>query len=89
MALGTSVAFAVHDTVDPLKKLVYLDIGEPLGKRDFNPIQRLIHGFSKVNDCVVHRIYKEPKRLTLEILVKTRNGPVMNKNPFSSDKAKT
>lgn len=82
-ALGTSVTFSVHDTVDPIKKLVYLDVGETLGKNDFNPVQRIVHGFAKVNDCVIYKIYKSPKQLVLEILTKTRNGPVMDKNPFS------
>jgi hypothetical protein len=82
LALGTSVIFSVQDTVDPLKKIVFLDIGERLGKEDFNPIQRLIHSFSKVNDCVIQRIHKEPKRLSLEVLTKSRHGPAMNRNPF-------
>lgn len=89
MALGASVTFSVQDTVDPLKKLVYLEVGESLGKKDFNPVQRIVHGFAKVNDCVVYKIYKSPKRLVLEVLTKTRNGPVMDRNPFSSDKSRT
>lgn len=83
LALGTSVSSTVHDTVDPLKKLVLLNIGEDLGKKDFNPLQVIIHAFAKSNDCVVFRIYKQPKQLTLEVLTKTRRGPVMNNNPFS------
>lgn len=86
MALGASVTFSVQDTVDPLKKLVYLEVGESLGKKDFNPVQRIVHGFAKVNDCLVYKIYKSPKRLVLEVLTKTRNGPVMDRNPFSGDK---
>ncbi len=88
LALGTSVTFSVQDTVDPIKKIVVLNIGENLGKAVFNPIQRLIHGFSKINDCVVHRIYKDTRCLTLEVLTKTRHGPIMNNNPFLSDKGK-
>lgn len=83
MAIGASVTFSVHDTVDPLKKLVYLEVGESLGKKDFNPVQRIVHGFAKVNDCVVCKIYKSPKQLVLEVLTKTRNGPVMDRSPFS------
>ncbi len=81
--MGTSVSSTVQDTVDPLKKLVFLNLGEDLGKKDFNPIQRLVHGFAKANDCVVHRVYKQPKQIVLEVLTKTRRGPVMNKNPLS------
>lgn len=81
--MGTTVSSSIQDTVDPLKKLVFLNMGEDLGKKDFNPLQRLIHGFAKANNCVVHRIYKHPKRLVLEILIKTRHGPVMNNNPLS------
>jgi len=36
-ALGTSITFTVQDTVDPLKKIVFLDLGEAVGKADFNP----------------------------------------------------
>jgi len=83
LALGTSVRFTIQETVDPLKKIVFLDLGESLGKTDFNPIQRLVHGFAKENDCVIHKIYKQPKQLILEIFIKTRLGPVMNKNPLT------
>lgn len=83
LALSTSVSSTIQDTVDPLKKLVFLDIGEPLGNKDFNPIQRLVHGFAKANDCVVHGMYKHPKQLVLEVLTKTRLGPVHSKNPLS------
>lgn len=83
MALETSITYSVEDTVDPIKKLVYLEVGESLGKKDFNPIQRIVHAFAGVNDCVVYKMYKSPKRLVLEVLTKTRNGPVMDKNPFS------
>lgn len=81
--MGSSVSSTIHDTVDPLKKLVLLKMTEELGKKDFNPLQKLIHGFAKANDCIVHRIYKNPKQLTLEILTKTRLGPTMNNNPLS------
>lgn len=86
MALGTSISHTVEDTVDPIKKRVFLEVGESLGKKDFNPLQRLIHGFAKANDCVIPKIYKTPRQLVLEVLVKTRHGPVMDRNPLSGDK---
>lgn len=82
LALGTSVQFFIQDTVDPLKKTIFLDLGDSLGKADFNPIQRLVHGFAKANDCVVFKVYKKPKQLVLEILTKRRLGPVKNNNPL-------
>lgn len=82
MALGTSVTHSVADTVDPLKKLVEITLGEDLGKGDYNPIQNLVHSFANSNDVVVHRIYRQPKKLILEVLTKTRLGAVKNKNPL-------
>ena len=88
LALGTSVSHSIRDTVDPLMKLVVLELGEDLGKGDYNPVQKMVHAFAKENDCVVHRIRREPKRLLLEVLTKTRLGPRMNKNPLvGGDKA--
>lgn len=81
-ALGTGVSHRIEDTVDPLKKLVELNLGEELGKGDYKPIQTMVHAFAKSNDVVVHRIYHEPKKLILEVLTKVRLGPVQNKNPL-------
>lgn len=81
-AMGTSVIPSMEDHVDPLKKLVTLELGEELGKGDYQPIQKMVHGFAKANDCVVERIRRRPKKLVLEVLIKTRLGPRMNKNPL-------
>lgn len=86
LALGTSLTHSIEDTVDPLMKRVVLDLGEELGKGDYKPIQQMVHAFAKSNDCVVHRIRREPKKMILEVLTKTRLGPVMNKNPLAGDK---
>lgn len=80
--LGTSVHVLIQDTVDPLMKLILLELGEDLGKRDFNPLQTIIHAFAKSNDCVIRRIRKEPRRLVIEILTKVRLGKIMDKNPL-------
>lgn len=79
---GMGLTITVEDDVDPLKKLVVLHLNEELKKGDYAPIQSLAHGFAKANDCVLAKIRRGPKRLTLEILVKTRLGPVMNKSPL-------
>lgn len=84
--MATALTHHVQDTVDPLKKLVVLEFKDELRKGDYRPIQTLIHGFAKSNDCVVHRIRREPKKMILEVLTKTRLGPVMNKNPLTGDK---
>jgi hypothetical protein len=83
LALGTSISHTIEDTVDPLMKLVTLQLGEDLGKGDYNPVQKMVHAFAKSNDCVVYRIRREPKKLVLEVLTKTRLGQVMNKNPLA------
>lgn len=83
LALGSSITHSIQDTVDPLKKLVVLELGEELGKGDYHPIQQMVHTFAKSNDCVVHRIRREPKKMILEVLTKTRLGTVMNKNPLA------
>lgn len=81
--LTTPVHVLIKDTVDPLMKLIVLELGEDLGKADFNPIQTIVHTFAKSNDCVIRRIKKEPKRLVIEVLTKVRLGKVMNKNPLT------
>lgn len=84
--MGSTLTHSVEDTVDPLMKRVVLELGEELGKGDYRPIQQMVHAFANSNDCVVHRIRREPRRLILEVLTKTRLGPVMNKNPLTGDK---
>ena len=87
VAMGVGVLVKIEDTVDPLKKLVLLDLGHnDLGKGDWNPIQNLIHGFAKANNCVIHKIRRQKGQLSLEILTKTRIGPESRKNPLSGDK---
>ncbi len=80
--LTTSVHVLIQDTVDPLMKLIIVELGEDLGKSDFNPLQTIIHAFAKSNDCVIKKIKKEPKRLVIEILTKVRLGKTMDKNPL-------
>lgn len=82
-ALGTSVVVTVRDHVDPLKKFVVLDLGAPLGKGNYQPLQTVTHAYAKANDCVVAAIRREgDRRLVLETLIKTRLGPVKNNDPF-------
>ncbi len=82
LAMGNALSHTVRDTVDPLKKEVVIELGEELLKGDYKAIQQMVHAFAKSNDCVVHRIRREPKRMILEVLTKTRLGPVMDKNPL-------
>ena len=82
LAIGSGVSHIVEDTVDPLKKMVTLNLSEELGKGDYKPIQTMVHAFARSNDVVVHRIYRQPKKLILEVLTKARLGPVQNKNPL-------
>lgn len=82
LALNTPINITVEDHVDPLKKIVHLELGEDLRKDDFNPIQRMAHTFSEANDCVIQKIKKGPKKLIMEVLVKSRLGPTMCKNPL-------
>lgn len=86
LALAMTITHSVEDTVDPLMKRVILTLEDELGKKDFNPIQKLVHGFANANDCVAHRIYKGRKQLIIDVLTKTRRGPVCNRNPLASDK---
>lgn len=87
-ALGTSVVSAPRDHVDPLKKLVVLDLGSPLSKGNYNPLQTMVHAYAKANDCVVAAIRREgTTRLVLEVLIKHRISKEMKNDPFRSDKA--
>ncbi len=83
LAMGNTMTHTIRDTVDPLKKEVVINLGEELGKGDYKPIQLMVHAFAKSNNCVVHRIRREPKTMILEVLTKTRLGPVMDKNPLA------
>jgi hypothetical protein len=81
--LNTSITVSIRDSVDPLKKFVILEIGDPLSKGNWNPFQVMVHAFAKANDCVIASIRKEtPKRLVMETLTKTRLGPEEKKDPF-------
>lgn len=84
-ALGCSIqAQMVDDEVDPLKKYVHLIMGEDIGKKDWNPIQVMIHSWAKINDCAIFNIKRQDKgrRLILETTIKRRFGPTMDKNPL-------
>jgi hypothetical protein len=81
-AMGTNLGIQVEDHVDPLKKIVKLTFQGELGKGNYMPIANLCHGFAKANDCAIGKITRSRGCLTLEILVKTRHGPVMQKNPL-------
>lgn len=81
------ITYSIQDTVDPLKKVLILNLGDDLSKTDYNHVQKIVHAFSNVNDCTVSKICKGPKMLTIEVLTKTRLGPEMNKSPFECDKA--
>jgi hypothetical protein len=81
-AIGGLVSVTMVDHVDPLKKLIVLDLGEELGKGDYQPIQKMAHAFAKANNCALERIRRQPRKLILEVLIKTRLGPVEDKNPL-------
>jgi hypothetical protein len=82
LAMGTSIVTTVEDHVDPLKKLVVFTFGDKMMKGDYRPLQTMAQAFAKANDCVLERIRRRPNALVFEILVKTRFGPVMKKNPL-------
>lgn len=88
-ALGTPIVVTVRDHVDPLRKQVVLELGSPLSKGNYMPMQTIVHAYAKANDCVVFAIRKEPpRRLVLDTLIKTRLGEESKKDPFLSDKAR-
>lgn len=89
--MGCSVLVNCQDDVDPLKKNVHLKFGEAVGKGNYQPIQQMVHTFARMNDCVVQRIRRfDRDHLVLEVLVKTRHSPVMDKNPLKTgDKSGT
>jgi hypothetical protein len=74
------------DTVDPLKKKVLFHLYEDLLPQDWTPFSRLVAGFAARNDCVLERIRRVGSSLILEILLKRRNGPVMDRNPLDEKK---
>jgi hypothetical protein len=88
-AMDTSIVATQRDHVDPLKKFVVLDLGRPLTKNTYNPLQVMVHAYSKANDCIVIAIRREgEKRLVLEVLIKNRVSEPMKNDPFLRDKAK-
>jgi hypothetical protein len=82
LAMGSSISVAVEEPADPLKKLVVLTFGDKLLKGDYKPLQQMAHHFAKANNCVLERIRRRPGALVLEVLVKTRLGPVSDRNPL-------
>ncbi len=74
------------DTVDPLKKRVLIHLYEDLLAEDWTPFSRLAAGFAARNDCVLERIRRVANTLILEILLKRRAGPVMDRNPLLDEK---
>ncbi len=83
---GQIKSYEVVDTVDPLKKRVILHLHEDLMPQDWTPFSRLASGFAAKNDCVLERIRRVGSSVILEILIKRRGGPVMNKNPLVDGK---
>lgn len=87
-AMDTAFVATERSHVDPLKKYIVLDLGRPLTKNTFNPLQTMVHAYSKANDCVVAAIRREgEQRLVLEVLLKNRVSEQMINDPFVSDKA--
>lgn len=87
--MGTSIVASTRECVDPLKRYVVLDLGAPLTKGNYNPMQVIVHAYSKANDCVVVAIRREGlKRLVLETLIKNRVSPEMKNDPFEDQKEK-
>lgn len=81
--LATGIVSTPRDHVDPLKKLVVFEMGAPLAKGNYNPLQTMVHAYAKANDCVVAAIRREgPRQLVLEILIKNRISREMKNDPF-------
>ena len=82
LVMCSSVTVTIEEPADPLKKLVVLTFGDRLLKGDYKPLQVMARHFAQANDCVLERIRRRPKALVLEVLVKTRLGPVSAHNPL-------
>jgi hypothetical protein len=82
LAMGSSITVTIEEPADPLKKLVILTFGDRLLKGDYKPLQMMAQYFAKANNCVLERIRRRPGALVLEVLVKTRLGPVSAHNPL-------
>lgn len=80
---GDLTSWHINEGVDPLKKLVVFNLSKGWVSKNFKPFQTLAHGFAAANDCVIHKIrYLTPRSLLLEVLIKRRFGPKMEKNPL-------
>lgn len=71
---------------DPLKAFVKFNLWEDITGNDYHPFCNLAHGFAKANDCLLERVHKGESSLTLEVLLKRRNGPPMRVNPLLAKK---
>ena len=88
--MGTLIVSTPRECVDPLKKYIVFDLGAPLTKGNYNPLQVMVHAYAKANDCTVAAIRREgSKRFVLEILIKNRISQEMKNDPFLSDKAES
>ena len=79
---GDIIGMDVEEPADPLKKLVVFRLSREWTGKNYRPFQTLAHGFAKANDCVLERIRARPGALVLEVLIKRRLGPRMEKNPL-------
>lgn len=79
---GDLVTWRIEEQADPLKKLVVFQLSKDWVPKNFKPFQTLAHAFAQANDCVLERIRARPGALVLEVLIKRRFGPKMQKNPL-------
>lgn len=83
---GQFKSFFVLSHADPLRALVKFDLHEDLAGPDYHPFCRIAHAFAVANDCVLERVHRGEKSLTLDLLLKRRLGTPMKNNPFTSSK---
>jgi len=79
---GDLRSFVIEDDVDPLKKHVVFTLSKGWCSKNYKPFQVIAHEFAKANECYIEKIRHPEGKLILDLCIKRRLGPPMNKNPM-------
>ena len=84
---GGVTSVSVEPTVDPLLKNMVFVLRERFSsKACWNAFQTLVHSYARANDCSVSTIKKTgSSTYKAAVLIKHRNGPKMENDPFLMD----
>jgi hypothetical protein len=83
-ALGSSVTFVVHESVNPLEKKVELQFGEDQSGGIRLQVWNLFQQYAHANDCLPQGKIeqKNPRTMVMRVGMKRRLGPKKDAKPW-------